>query len=153
MCVIGVPDWLCVRHFQGLRRGLNSPIGVRQDCRQYMQGTNCWVALLFCKGDKTTDPFEWKDEWGHVLGDFGQTPPSIIEGINNEALLDLAACQWSQSHCPGTGYVKSISKFWSGLASFLNKESLEGSWKSVLPSDRPKTLQLLRRYAWKNGPK
>ncbi len=57
---------------------------------------------------------------GHVSWDFEWKPPSISKGIEDETWLGLSAWQWSQTHRPGqrrSGFIRSISRSWSGLAS------------------------------------
>ena len=78
------------------------------------------MGLFFCKGTRTTDPCKGKNEWGHVSWDFEWKPPSISKGIEDETVAGSFSMTMIPNTPPGqrrSGFVRSISRSWSGLAS------------------------------------
>ncbi len=117
------------------------------------------LGVLFCKGDRKTAPYWGEDGWGHVSQDFGQQPPSLSKSTEHWVVAGSSSMAMTPNTQQGqlrSGSVRSISKFWSGLASLQAWTQLKiygGSWNSVLRSDSPKSWKIWRRPEWRSGPK
>ena len=43
-------------------------------------------------------PYRGEDEWGHVLGNFGQQPPSLSESTENGSWMGLPTWEWPKTY-------------------------------------------------------
>lgn len=84
------------------------------------------LELLFWKGERMTDLYSGRDKCGHVSRVFGQTPPSIIERIEDERWLNILEWQWSTDlkAFQGCGIDYSVSGPQSKRKAFEGVESL-----------------------------
>ncbi len=75
---------------------------------------------FFCKGTRTTDLCKGKNEWGHVSWDFEWKPSFHQQGHwrwNVAGSFSMTMIPNTQPGQRRSGFVRSISRSWSGLAS------------------------------------
>ncbi len=78
------------------------------------------LGLFFCKGTRTTDLCKGKNEWGHVSWDFWVKTSFHQQGHWRWNVAGSFSMTMIPNTPPGqrrSGFVRSISRSWSGLAS------------------------------------